>query len=303
MVTTGDPSWLGNPSLNNALRASTPPLHFPLRPWIMPLLCEPNDAVRAVAVAKRREYPPILSASKWLGRIPWWSPFPSLPWGWSKLSIPALCRPRWPLQCRAILRLCETEWGFSDNNEHGLNPTVSSKVVFRLHVLVLPRSKPIAKHTKHVYNPVHIDNTCINLNIHIYICVCVPNYTNILTYTHIYYMYVYIYIYCQWPPRVYWDLPAQQSSRGSLRVPTSPVRRGCHLTAGPPALETMALPRRPSASPGHLSRPCWGSQRLGCFRSYQSQKACSKEMRVPWRWQQIKTSARSCTVRVFVRFC
>ena len=56
MVTTGDPSWLGNPSLNNALRASTPPLHFPLRPWIMPLLCEPNDAVRAVAVAKRREY-------------------------------------------------------------------------------------------------------------------------------------------------------------------------------------------------------------------------------------------------------
>ena len=25
------------------------------RPWIMPLLCEPNDAVRAVAVAKRRE--------------------------------------------------------------------------------------------------------------------------------------------------------------------------------------------------------------------------------------------------------
>ena len=24
-------------------------------PWIMPLLCEPNDAVRAVAVAKRRE--------------------------------------------------------------------------------------------------------------------------------------------------------------------------------------------------------------------------------------------------------
>ena len=39
-----------------SLRASTPPLHFPLRPWIMPLLCEPNDAVRAVAVAKRREY-------------------------------------------------------------------------------------------------------------------------------------------------------------------------------------------------------------------------------------------------------
>ena len=31
-------------------------LRFPLRPWIMPLLCEPNDAVRAVAVAKRREY-------------------------------------------------------------------------------------------------------------------------------------------------------------------------------------------------------------------------------------------------------
>ena len=45
-----------NPSLNNALRASTPPLHFPLHPWIMPLLCEPNDAVWAVAVAKRREY-------------------------------------------------------------------------------------------------------------------------------------------------------------------------------------------------------------------------------------------------------
>ena len=36
--------------------AATPPLRFPLRPWIMPLLCEPNDAVRAVAVAKRREY-------------------------------------------------------------------------------------------------------------------------------------------------------------------------------------------------------------------------------------------------------
>ena len=55
-TTSWEPSWLGNPSLNNALRASTPPLHFPLRPWIMPLLCEPNDAVRAVAVAKRREY-------------------------------------------------------------------------------------------------------------------------------------------------------------------------------------------------------------------------------------------------------
>ena len=44
-----------------------------LCPWIMPLLCEPNDAVRAVAVAKRREYcPPVIKHGSWTkkdGRI------------------------------------------------------------------------------------------------------------------------------------------------------------------------------------------------------------------------------------------
>ena len=42
-----------------AVPGSTPGKKKTVSPlYSMPLLCEPNDAVRAVAVAKRREYPP-----------------------------------------------------------------------------------------------------------------------------------------------------------------------------------------------------------------------------------------------------